>query len=170
MLLATLAIAMLFPLVVFPAQSQRRSREWVLSQRGMVVFDPKYRLEGAWYVSKDAWPLHRTVVDTLGMDLFASAKIVVLDCDEIYDLSAITGLASLEELHINQFVHDSTDFKVLRNMRRLKKLTLSEHAGLTRDEAAAIEKLLPGVEVEAEEKYISGSKAKRNDQLRDKSK
>jgi len=35
---------MLFPLVVFPAQSQRRAREWVLSQRGMVVFDPKYRL------------------------------------------------------------------------------------------------------------------------------
>lgn len=151
LLLATLAVALLFPLFVLPAQSQRRSREWVLAQKGSVVLDPKYQLEGAWYVSKDARPLPKLMVDALGIDMFVSAKIVVLDCDEIYDLSSIVGLRNLQELHINQFVHESVDFKVLQKMRHLKKLTFSEWAGLTKDDVAAIEKLLPGVEVVAEE-------------------
>ena len=153
LLLATLAVALLFPLFVFPAQSQRRSRQWVLSQKGSVVLDPKYHIEGAWYVSKNKsiWPLPKLMVDALGIDMFVSAKIVVLDCDEIYDLSSIVGLRNLEELHINQFVHESVDFKVLQEMRHLKKLSLSEWAGLTKDDVAAIEKLLPGVEVVAEE-------------------
>jgi hypothetical protein len=139
---AALALALLIP----PAQSQRRSRLWVLSQRGMVVLNPKYRLDGDWYVSKTSWPLPRQIVDTLGVDLFASVKIVILDCDEIYDLSGVTGLVRLEELHINQHIHSSTDFNVLRSLRHLRKITFTKWSGLSRDRFASIAKALPGVE------------------------
>ncbi len=128
LLLATLTIALVFPMVVFPAKSQRRSREWVLSQNGRVVLDPRYQLEGAWYVSKDAWSLPRLVVDTMGIDFFASAKIVILDCNEICDLSDINRHGRLEELYIYQFVHDKKTFDNLKSLRHLKKLKLSEWA------------------------------------------
>lgn len=108
---------------------------------------PKYRVEGDWYVSKTAWPLPKFVVETLGIDLFASARFVVLDCDEIYDLSGITGLSRLEELYINQFVHKGTDLGVLRRLRCLKKLTFADGLGIPKGDIATLAKSMPGVEV-----------------------
>lgn len=149
LLFAMLVVALVFGVVV-PSLSQQRSREWVLSQKGLVLLEPRYRIEGAWYTSHDAWPLPRVLVDTIGIDFFASVTIVTLDGDEIYDLSEMKGLGRLEELYINQFVHDKKTFDNLKNLRHLKKLQLSKWAGLSDDELAAIMKSLPGVEIDAE--------------------
>ena len=144
-------IAVALAYLVAAAQSQFRSRRWVDSQRGRVVLTPKYRAEGGWYVTNGSWPLPQLLVDTMGIDFFVSAKIVVLDCEEIHDLSGIIGLTRLEELHINQFVHDIRAFNALRDLHQLKRVTLSKWSGLTRDQIALISNSLCDVEIIKEE-------------------
>jgi serine/threonine protein kinase len=133
------------------AQSQAPSRAWVESQRGRIVMSPNYQVEGPWYVAKGALPLPKILVDTIGIDYFSSVKHVTLDCEEIYDLSKLVGLTQLEDLYINQHVHDVRVFDSLRELPRLKKILLSKWSGLSRAEIESIAKTLDHVEVVKEE-------------------
>jgi len=151
LLLSIIMVALLLAFFVVPARSQFRSRQWVASQQGRVYLTPKYRAEGTWYVASGSWPLPKYLVDAIGIDFFVSVKHVVLDCDEIHDLSGIKGFTRMEGLFINQFVHDSRAFDTLRDLRHLKKLTLSKWSGLSTNQIASISNALPGVQVVREE-------------------
>lgn len=129
------------------AQSQARGRSWVESQRGRVALEPEYRVDGPWYVAKASLPLPGLLVDTVGIDMFVSAKSVVLDCEEIHDLSGMRGLTELESLYVNQHVHDVHAFDALRDLPKLKRVILSKWTGLSQDQIASIAKSLEGVEV-----------------------
>jgi hypothetical protein len=144
-------VALVLALIVVPARSQFRSRNWVESQRGRVSLSPNYRAQGDWYVADGSWSLPKKLVDTIGIDCFASAKSVVLDCEEIYDLSSLKGLGRLEELYVNQFVHDFRVLDVLRDLPRLKRVTLSKWSGLSKDQIALLANSLRDVEVIEEE-------------------
>lgn len=133
------------------AQSQAPSRAWVESQRGRIVMSPNYQVEGTWYVAKGALPLPKILVDTIGIDYFSSVKHVTLDCEEIYDLSKLVGLTQLEDLYINQHVHDVRVFDALRELPQLKKIVLSKWSGLSQAEIESIDKTLDHVEVVKEE-------------------
>lgn len=150
MLLSVVAIALLLAYFVLPAQSQYRSRQWVESQRGRVVLTPDYRAEGGWYVASGYSPLPKFIVNTVGIDMFVSVKSVVLDCEEVHDLSGLGGMNRMESLYINQFVHDEHAFKALRRLPRLKTVTLSKWSGLSTEEIAVISKSLEGVEIVVE--------------------
>jgi hypothetical protein len=145
--LAVVIVALVYVLVVLPARSQFRSRQWIESQRGRVAFSPNYRDEGGWYVAAGSFSLPKPLVDTVGIDYFASVNSVVLDCEEIYDLSGLRGLNGLENLYINQYVHDFKSLEILQDLPRLKTLTLSKWADLSRDELEALAKTLNGVDV-----------------------
>jgi len=147
LMLSIVMVALLLAFFVVPARSQFRSRQWVASQQGQIYLTPKYRAEGAWYVASGAWSLPKRLVDTIGIDFFASVKHVVLDCEEIHDLSGIRGFTRLEGLHINQFVHDIRALDTLRDLHHLKKVTLSKWSGLSTYQFASIAKSLPGVQV-----------------------
>jgi hypothetical protein len=87
-------------------------------------------------------------------------KTLVLDCEEIYDLHGVVGLTQLEELYINQFIHPTTDFRILKDMPHLRKLIFSKWSGLSSDEIATITESLPGVEVVEEEIQLDRKKAR----------
>ena len=89
-----------------------------------------------------------------------NAKFLVLDCEEIDDLRRILGLTQLEEIYINQFVYPSTDFKILKELPQLRKLTFSKWSGLSSDEVAKITASLPGVEVVEEENQLDRKNAR----------
>lgn len=93
----------------------------------------------------------KLLVDSIGIDYFASVKVVILDCEEIYDLSKLVGLTQLEDLYINQHVHDVRVFDALRELPQLKKISLSKWSGLSRAEIESIAKTLDHVEVVKEE-------------------
>jgi hypothetical protein len=151
MLLAVVFFAVLLSFFVIPARSQLRSRRWVESQQGRVVLRPDYRLKGDWYVAPGSFSLPKPLVDNFGIDFFVSVKFVELDCKEIYDLSGINGLTRMEELSINQYVHDVRAFDALRNLPRLKKVTLSKFSLLSADEIKTLSETLPDVDIVQEE-------------------
>lgn len=150
LILAIVAFALVLAFVVLPAQAQLRSRQWVESQRGRVALTPNYRVEGGWYTASGYCPLPKLIVNTVGIDIFASVKSVVLDCEEVHDLSGIRGFTRMEYLYINQFVHDVSAFDTLRALSRLKTVTLSKWSGLSTDEIDLISNSLKGVEIVAE--------------------
>ena len=141
-------IALLLALVVLPAQAQRRGRRWVESQQGRVGVTPDYRVEGGWYVASGCCPLPALLVNTFGIDAFASVTSVELDCEEVYDLSGLRKFSRMEHLSINQFVHDVSVFEALRGLPRLEKVTLSKWTGLTAQERDQISRSLSGVAVD----------------------
>ena len=145
--LAVVIVALVFVFVVLPARSQFRSRQWVESQRGRVAFSPNYRDEGGWYIASGSFSLPKFLVDAVGIDYFVSVKSVVLDCEEIYDLSGLRGLRRLENLYINHYVHDIKSLEVLQELPRLRTLTLSKWAGLSKDEIEALAETLNAVDV-----------------------
>jgi len=148
LILAVVDSALLLALVVLPAQSQRRGRHWVESQQGRVGLTPDYRVEGGWYVASECCPLPTLLVNTFGIDVFASGTSVELDCEEVYDLSGLRNLSRMEHLSINQFVHDVSVFEALRGLPRLEKVTLSKWTGLTAQERDQISSSLIGLAVD----------------------
>ena len=110
LLIAVGYVALFLALVVVPAQAQRRGRRWVESQQGRVGLTPDYRVEGGWYVASGCCPLPTLLVNTVGIDLFASVESVELDCEEVYELSGLRDFSRMEHLSINQFVHDASVF------------------------------------------------------------
>ncbi len=150
LILSIVAFALVFAFVVLPAQLQLRSRQWVESQRGRVALTPNYRVEGGWYIASGYCPLPKVIVNTFGIDIFVSVKSVVLDGEEVHDLSGLKGFTRMEHLYINQFVHDVSAFDGLRRLPRLKTVTLSNWSGLSTDEIDLIANLLKGVEIVAE--------------------
>ncbi len=147
LILSIVAFALVLAFVVLPAQSQRRSRQWVESQRGRVALTPNYRVEGGWYIASGYCPLPKAIVNAIGIDTFVSVKSVVLDCEEVHDLSGLRGFTRMEHLYINQFVHDVSAFDGLRGLPRLKTVTLSNWSGLSTDEIERISNSLEGVEI-----------------------
>lgn len=89
-----------------------------------------------------------------------NTKFLVLDCEEIDDFRRILGLSQLEELYINQFVHPGTDFKILKALPHLRKLTFSKWSGLSSGEIAAIAESLPGIEFVEEENQVNRKDAR----------
>ncbi len=150
LLIAVGYVALFLALVVVPAQAQLRGRRWVESQQGRVGLTPDYRVERGWYVASGCCPLPTRLVNTVGIDLFASVKHVELDCEEIYTLSGLRDFSRMEHLSINQFVHDASVFYALRGLPRLKTVTLSKWTGLTAQERDRISSSLSGVQVVSE--------------------
>lgn len=150
LILSIVALALVLVFVVLPARSQLRSRQWVESQRGRVALTPNYRVEGGWYIASGYCPLPKAIVNAVGIDIFASVKSVVLDCEEVHDLSGLKGFSRMEHLYINQFVHDVSVLDSIRRLPRLKTLTLSNWSGLSADEINLITISLKGVEIVAE--------------------
>lgn len=150
LILAILFAALVLAFVVLPAHSQFRSRRWVESQRGRVDLTPNYREQGGWYVASGYCPLPKLIVNVVGIDMFASVKNVVLDCEEVHDLSGLKGFTRMESLFVNQFVHNANAFDALRGLPRLKTLVLSKWSGLSTDEVRVISNSLSGVHVIAE--------------------
>lgn len=147
LILSIVVFALVLAFVVLPARSQHRSRQWVESQRGRVAMTPNYRVEGGWYIASGYCPLPKAIVNAIGIDAFVSVKSVVLDCEEIHDLSGLRGFTRMEHLYINQFVHDISAFDGLRGLARLKTVTLSKWSGLSTDEIERISNSLEGVEI-----------------------
>lgn len=157
---AIVAVAM--SLVVVPAIRQKASREWLDSQRATYSYDATLRSDQSWYVPRRGPPIPSRVIELFGIDLFASVTVVLLDCEEIYDLKPMAGLRNVEEFYINQFIHSSVDFSALQSLRHLQKIEFTEWSGVDRDQLAEISDLLPGVEIVAEEfpGFSSGTAAR----------
>jgi hypothetical protein len=147
LILSIVAFALVIAFVVLPAQLQLRSRQWVESQRGRVALTPNYRVEGGWYIASGYCPLPKVIVNTVGIDIFVSVKSVVLDGEEVHDLSGLKGFTRMEHLYINQFVQDVSAFDSLRRLPRLKTITLSNWSGRSTDKIDLISNSLKGVEI-----------------------
>jgi len=99
-------------------------------------------------VASGCCPLPTLLVNTVGIDVFASVTSVELDCEEVYDLSGLRDFSRMDHLSINQFVHDVSVFEALRGLPRLEKVTLSKWTGLTAQERDQISSSLSGVAVD----------------------
>jgi len=140
MLLVFVAVtAALFNWMVVPAMRQRAAREWLDNQRAEYSFNTPR--PGA-----DDW-----LVAVVGIDAFSRVTVVHFGTREIYDLQPLAGLAGLEELYINQFVHPQVDFGVLKSLRRLRRIELTTWSGVGRKQLRAMAEQLPRVEIISEE-------------------
>ena len=151
LLLLVVVIAVFLSWVVIPAVRQKAAIRWVESQRGDYSYDSQYRLGDDWYMPSGGVPIPKSAIEWFGIDAFASVTVVGLGTDEIYDLQPLAGLAGIEELYVNQFIHPQTDLSVLQSLRRLRKLHLTKWSGIDLGELEAISAMLPNVEIVADE-------------------
>ena len=95
LMLLTAGVAVLCALPVRRAYTQKRGRDWVVSQNGHISFSYKYDPAKKQWMHDATLPYPNWLIDALGIDFFASVDTVVLDNKEVVDLSPITDLQNL---------------------------------------------------------------------------
>lgn len=146
LLLLTMVVAVLCALPVHRAYTQKRGRDWVVSQNGHITFSYKYDTEKQQWVHDATLPYPNWLVEALGIDFFASVDTIVLDNKEVVDLSPITDLQNLRCLGIYIEIKDDLDFTPLSHLPHLQSLYL-DYTGISSAKLEHLRVLLPGVDV-----------------------
>ena len=148
LLLLTTGVAVLCALPVHRAYTQKRGRDWVASQNGHVTFSYKYDKVNRQWVHDATLPYPNWLIDTLGIDFFASVDTVVLDNKEVVDLSPITDLQHLRCLGIYIEIKHDLDFTPLSHLPHLQSLYL-DYTGISSAKLEQLRALMPGVDVKS---------------------
>ncbi|MGI9441038.1 MAG: hypothetical protein ACR2N1_01155 [Rubripirellula sp.] len=148
LMLLTAGVAVLCALPVRRAYTQKRGRDWVVSQNGHITFSYKYDAAKQQWVHDATLPYPNWLIDALGIDFFTSVDTVVLDNKEVVDLSPITDLQNLRCLGIYIEIKNDLDFTPLSQLPHLRSLHL-DYTGISSAELERLRVLLPSVDVQS---------------------
>jgi hypothetical protein len=126
------------------ARRQRAGVEWVRSVGGRVTYDFEWDPYDGSYLKGGKPPGPKWVHDLLGIDYFANVDAVVLDRDEITDLSPLEKFPDLKVLGLMNFVHPETDLSPILSLKHLKELHL-DYSGLDPEQLEPIRAAMPNV-------------------------
>lgn len=129
---------------------QRQAREWVATQRGHSLFRYGYRDETLSYETVSDLNVPDFLVRILGIDVFNPVDTVVFDCDEVTTFAPLTGMTSIQNIHVNIEMADDIDFTPLSELPRLKSLSFTEWSFLTDSQLSELRVLLPHVNIVSE--------------------
>ncbi|MAI72588.1 MAG: hypothetical protein CMM01_18095 [Rhodopirellula sp.] len=147
-MLLTAVIAVLLAMPIRQALTQKRGRDWVVSQNGHVSFSYKYNSTTRQWVHEATLPYPRWLIDAMGIDFFTSVDTVVLDNKEVVDLSPLVDLHNLRCLGIYIEIKQGLDFSPLSELPHLQSLHL-DYTGISSDELERVRALLPYVRVQS---------------------
>ncbi len=148
LILLTAATAVLFAVPIRQALTQKRGRDWVVSQNGHVSFSYKYDANNEQWLHNATLPYPGWLIDAIGIDFFTSVDTVVLDNKEVVDLSPLVDLNDLRCLGIYIEIKQGLDFSPLSKLPHLEALHL-DYTGISSEELDNLRELLPGVRVQS---------------------
>jgi hypothetical protein len=115
---------------------------WVKQQKGHLIYDFELlRADGSYLSSEPDW-----LRDWLGIDFFSSVHGVILDNQELTDLTPLTKLKELRSLAIMINILPGTSLRPITELQYLEELTL-DYTRIDREELARIGRELPDCEV-----------------------
>lgn len=108
---------------VWKFERVRRQREvvaWVLNSGGTVMYDYEHAASGFGIVRNPQPPSPKWLIELVGIDFFTDVVFVSLNNTEVRDVSMLTSLTSLKELHLKcTQVADLTPLAGLTNLGAL---------------------------------------------------
>jgi hypothetical protein len=148
MLIVVTFVAVSLGLWAQRARNQRAGVAWVHEQGGHITYN-----FGS--VFEDGRPYPNTKLsgpkwlrDLLGIDYLATVTAVILDRDEIHDLTPLTNLPRLETVGLMIEVHPNTDLSPLHSLKHLRLLRL-DYTGLELAQLQPLRAALPNCRIES---------------------
>lgn len=142
LLLLMLATSVWMGMYVHSARRQREVVEWVLDQGGHISYDYERPTEDGSYPVGAKPPGPEWLHERLGIEYFATVEGVILDRDEIKDISPLANLPRLRFVGFMIEVDPKLDFSPLYNKPYLKTIHL-DYTGLDPEDIEPLKKALP---------------------------
>lgn len=148
LLVVTLVVGVWMGVTVNRARRQREAVTWVMKQGGHISYDYERPTADGSYPVGAKPPGPEWLRERLGIEYFASVEGVILDRDEISDISPLAKLPRLRFLGLINYVDPRTDFSPLFSHQQLRMIHL-DYTGLDPEHLKPLKAALPNCKIES---------------------